>query len=596
MIIVFLTFSVRELKLIIEMNKKALKQTDIRASRRYNFEDSLNLSHQIMNLALRGLLRIDFLNEASNILIEFSGCDSVEMWLKERGKYYRSEVTRSKKHPFRFEIMPIIKDEKGRYIPRLRRNSHLEQLCLNLLLRQYDSSLPFFTKNGSFWTGDTENSFALLFPQSQGATSSKPIIPGNYRSLVVIPISIEDENIGLLQLKIKTPGFFTKEAIKFYEGAIQTLRIALVHRRTQVELRERVKELTCLYGIAKLAERASLSLEEILKGIAGLLPPAWLYPQITSARIILDRHSYSTGRFQKIVQRQAANIVVDGEKLGLVEVIYSEKMPELDEGPFLKEERNLIDTIAREISLLIERKQTEHDKEKLQEQLRHADRLATIGQLSAGVAHELNEPIGSILGFAQLVQKHPELSEPVKQDMEKIMKASLHAREVVKKLMLFARQMPPQKTQVNLNHTVEESLYFLESRCAKEGIKVIRSFSPDLPEVTADPAQMTQVFVNIAVNAIQAMPNGGRLTIKTNSSQKFVSLIVKDTGAGMEESTIKQIFLPFFSTKDVGKGTGLGLPVVHGIVTSHGGSINVESRVGRGTRFEIQLPIAEPKG
>jgi len=180
--------------------------------------------------------------------------------------------------------------------------------------------------------------------------------------------------------------------------------------------------------------------------------------------------------------------------------------------------------------------------------------------------------------------------------MEKIMKASLHAREVVKKLMLFARQMPPQKTQVNLNHTVEESLYFLESRCAKEGIKVIRSFSPDLPEFTADPAQMTQVFVNIAVNAIQAMPNGGRLTIKTNSSQKFVSLIVKDTGVGMEESTIKQIFLPFFSTKDVGKGTGLGLPVVHGIVTSHGGSINVESRVGRGTRFEIQLPIAEPKG
>jgi len=574
--------------------KKTSKQANIRASRRYDPEKFRYLSDQVMHLALRGLLRIDFLNEASKILMEFSGCDSVEMWLKERGKYYRSEVTRSRKHPFRFEIMPVIKDEKGSYIPRLKRNSPLEQLCLNIFLKQYDSSFPFFTDNGSFWTKDTQKSFTALFKERRETASGKSILNGNYRSLVVIPISVKNENIGLLQLKNKSPDFFTEKDVNFYEGVVQTLGIASIHRRAQVELRERVKELTCLYGIAKLAERTDLSLEEILKGILELLPPAWLYPKITSARIILDRHSYSIGCFQKSAHRQAANIIVDGDERGTVEVVYSEKKPELDEGPFLKEERNLIDTVAREIALIIERKQTEHDKERLQEQLRHADRLATIGQLSAGVAHELNEPIGSILGFAQLVQKYPELSEQVRQDIEKIMKASLHAREVVKKLMLFARQMPPQKTQVNLNQIIKESLYFLESRCAKEGIKVIRSLSPDLPHVTADSAQMTQVFVNIAVNAIQAMPNGGKLTIKTDSSEKFVSLIVEDTGVGMEESIIKQIFLPFFTTKDVGQGTGLGLPVVHGIVTSHGGSVNVTSEVGRGTRFEIQLPKAEP--
>jgi len=576
--------------------KKTLKQANIRASRRYDPENFRYLSDQIMHLALRGLLRTDFLNEASKILMEFSGCDSVEMWLKERGKYYRSEVTRSRKRPFRYEIMPIVKDEEGRYVPRLKRNSHLERMCLNILLRQYDSSLPFFTDNGSFWTGDTEKSFASLFKQNRGTSSSKSIMTGNFRSLVVIPIAVENENIGQLQLKNKSPDFFTKKDVNFYESVVQTLGIASIHRRAQVELRERVKELTCLYGIAKLVEQASLSLEKILQGIVELLPPAWLYPKITSARIILDKHAYATGNFQKIVHSQAANIIVDGDECGIVEVVYSEKKPELDEGPFLKEERNLIDTVAREIALIIERKQTEHDKERLQEQLRHADRLATIGQLSAGVAHELNEPIGSILGFAQLVQKYPELSEQVIQDIEKIIKASLHAREVVKKLMLFARQMPPQKTHVNLNQIVKESLYFLESRCAKEGIKVIRSLSPHLPEVIADPAQMTQVFVNIAVNAIQAMPSGGKLTIKTRSSEKFVSLIVEDTGVGMEENIIKQIFLPFFTTKDVGQGTGLGLPVVHGIVTSHGGSINVTSDVRRGTRFEIQLPIAEPNG
>ena len=591
-----LTFSVGVLKIIVAMKKKATHHIDTQAPDSNTFEDFRILSHQIMHLALRGLLRIDFLNEASKILMEFSGCDSVQMWLKERGKYYCSEVTRSKKRPFHFEIIPTMENDEGRIIPKLRRKSSLEQLCRDIILGQFDPSLPFFTKNGSFWTGDAENSFLVLSRQNKKVSVSQPMVDGSYRSLALIPISVENENIGLLQLRSTSPDFFTQEEVEFYEGTVQTLAVALIHRRAQVELRERVKELTCLYGIAKLVERPNISLKEILQGIIELLPPAWLYPEIAFARIILDKGSYTTPHFRASTQKQVANIVVDGEERGSVEVVYSKKKPELDEGPFLKEERNLIDTVAREISLIMERKQTEQDKERLQEQLRHADRLATIGQLSAGVAHELNEPLGSILGFAQLIQKYPKLSEQVKQDIEKIMKASLHAREVVKKLMLFARQLPPQRTRVDLNQIVEESLYFLESRCTKEGIKVIRLLSSDLPMVTADPAQMTQVLVNIAVNAIQAMPNGGRLTIQTQASDKFVSLTIEDTGIGMTEEIMKQIFLPFFTTKDVSKGTGLGLPVVHGIVTSHGGSINVDSKVGQGTRLKIQLPLAEPKG
>jgi two-component system NtrC family sensor kinase len=365
-------------------------------------------------------------------------------------------------------------------------------------------------------------------------------------------------------------------------------------RESEHALRERVKELTCLYSLAKLIERPGISLEEILDGIVKLLPPAWLYPEIAAARIILNKHTYSTPDFRDRGQKQSADIVVAGEPQGAIEVVYLEKKPELDEGPFLREERSLIEAIAREVALIIERKQAEEDKERLQVQLRHADRLATIGQLSAGIAHELNEPIGSILGFAQLVKKYPGLSEQAIQDIEKITKASLHAREVVKKLMLFARQMPPKKIRVNLNQVIEEGLYYLESRCAKEGIKVARSLSPNLPEIIADSAQMTQVLVNIVVNAIQAMPDGGKLTIRTNSSERFISLTVEDTGIGMSEKVMSQIFLPFFTTKDVGQGTGLGLSVVHGIITSHGGSIHVDSKVGQGTKFEIQLPIAEP--
>jgi two-component system NtrC family sensor kinase len=593
-----LTFTHNRLKIKLErvleeMEKKKFKKELASIHRRDDFDRIRHVSYQIMQLALEGLLRVDFLHQASKILMEYSGSDSVGMWLKERGKFYRSEVTRSQIRPFYFEILPLEKDENGRIIPKLRENTWLDRLSQDIFIGRFDPSLPCFTTTGSFWTEDFERTLSHLPVMKNMSEKDRLSVDKNFHSLILIPVRIKEESLGLLQLKIRDKGSFVGEDVSFFEGVAQTLGIALVHRRAQVELRERVKELTCLYGIAKLEEREDISLEKIIQGIVEILPHAWLYPYIASARIVLDEKSFKTSLFREGGERQTANIVVEGQKRGSVEVVYSEEMPELDEGPFLKEERSLIDTVAREIALIIERRQVERDKERLQEQLRHADRLATIGQLSAGIAHELNEPISSILGFAQLIQKFPNSPEQVKKDNEKIMKASLHAREVVKKLMLFARQMPPQKTRVNLNQIIEESLYFLESRCAKENIKVARLLSKDLPNITADPAQMTQVLVNIIVNAIQAMPDGGQLTIQTNSTQKFVSLMVEDTGMGMEEKVLKQIFLPFFTTKDVGKGTGLGMSVVHGIVKSHGGTIHVHSHVGHGTKFEIQLPIAD---
>ena len=362
-------------------------------------------------------------------------------------------------------------------------------------------------------------------------------------------------------------------------------------RSTEAALRERVKELTCLYGIAQIAARPGLSLEAILRGIVDLLPAAWQYPEITFARIVLDGRSYSTPGFLDHGQKQSADIFVSGTQRGFVEVIYGEEKPELDEGPFLKEERNLINAIAGQVALIIERKQAEEERSQLQDQLRHADRLATIGLLAAGVAHELNEPLGNILGFAQLAKKCQGLPQSAKQDLEKIESASLHAREVIKKLLVFARQMPPEKTYVDLRQVVEETLDFFQGRCAEVGIEVECSLPPELPQIKADPAQLNQVLANLIVNAFQAMPDGGKLTIQARACDQNVFLVVEDTGAGMSKEVLKRIFVPFFTTKDIGQGTGLGLPVVHGIVTSHGGAINVKSKVGRGTRFEIRLPV-----
>ena len=359
-------------------------------------------------------------------------------------------------------------------------------------------------------------------------------------------------------------------------------------------LQERVKELTCLYHLVQLAERPGIPLGEVLQGIAELLPPAWQYPEIASARIVLDDRPYATPRFTDGVHKQSADIVVRGRRRGAVEVTYAAERPDLDEGPFLSEERSLIDNVARQVAALIERRQADEDKAHLQDQLRHADRLATIGQLAAGVAHELNEPLGTILGFAQLAQKQPDLPETVVPDLETIVTTCLHAREIIRKLMLFARQMPPREARVDLNAVIEEALYLLESRCSGGGIALVRQLSARLPAITADRSQLQQVLVNLAVNAIQAMPGGGTLTVGTRASGRHVVLRVEDNGVGMSKEALDKLFIPFYTTKDINEGTGLGLPVVHGIVTSHGGTIDVTSAPGVGTRFEIRLPAAAP--
>ena len=551
------------------------------------------LSHRIFSLANRGVLRIDFMCNVLKMLSDFSECDAVELRMVERDKYYRSEFLPALQAPFHFEIHSVMQDNEDSVTYSSPKDSDLERLCRDVVQGRLKPSKSHVTRNGSFWTNDTESPITLTSMSNK--RSYILTLRGHYRSVALVPFVIEERNSGLLLFKSKRRGFFDRRIVEFYEGVAQTIGVAILDRRAQVALRERVKELTCLYGIAQLVAQPETSIEKIMMGIVELLPPAWLYPEIASARIILDDCSYTSSGFQEGCQhRQVADIIVDEEIRGTVEVTYTKVKPELDEGPFLQEERSLIDTVAQEIALVVERKRAEAESLKLQDQLRHADRLATIGQLAAGVAHELNEPLGNILGFAQLIEKDPGLTEQIRRDVERIERASLHAREVIRKLMTFARQTPPEKRKVNINRLVAEGLSFIESRCAKEGIELERFISSDVPEIAGDQSQLHQVLVNLVVNAIQAMPEGGKLTIRTKGDNSFVTLIIEDTGTGMTEEVKRQIFVPFFTTKEVGQGTGLGLAVVHGIVNSHGGGIDVESEIGKGTRFEVRLPVGDP--
>jgi signal transduction histidine kinase len=269
---------------------------------------------------------------------------------------------------------------------------------------------------------------------------------------------------------------------------------------------------------------------------------------------------------------------------------YVSNPPDIGTAPFLPEEELLIAAVARAIGQFVDRHEAERQQAQLQEQLRHADRLATVGQLTAGIAHEINEPLSSILGYAQLAQKAANLAETTANDLSKIVGASLQAREIVNKLKTFARQAPIQKAWVSVGDVVGEALSLVESRCVDQQVELVQRVVGELREVYLDPGQLKQVVVNLAVNALQAMPDGGTLTVTMGRDGGSAIVEVQDTGMGMTQETAQQIFDPFFTTKDVGEGTGLGLCVVQGIVTAHGGTISVESEEGNGAKFTVRLP------
>ena len=370
---------------------------------------------------------------------------------------------------------------------------------------------------------------------------------------------------------------------------------SLSHNLSRFELRERVKELTCMYHIANLAVTSSQDLDPFLQQVAERLPAAYLYPEITAARIAHDGRTYATAGFAESPRSQRAEVLVGGLQRGTVEIVYREPRPELDEGPFLAEERRLLDSVAREIAIIIERRQAEVEQARLQDQLRHADRLATIGKLAAGVAHELNEPLTGILGFAELLKDLPGMPAEASSDLARIESAALHAREVVRKLLLFARQISPKQSRVAVNRLVQEVVAFFQARLSQQAIEVQTRLERTLPEILADEAQIRQIIMNLAINAIHAMDGGGLLTIATRTRGKEIVLSVRDSGAGIPEGIRGKIFLPFFTTKDVDMGTGLGLAVVHGIVKSHRGRIKVASAEGRGAEFKVYLPL-NPNG
>jgi len=232
-----------------------------------------------------------------------------------------------------------------------------------------------------------------------------------------------------------------------------------------------------------------------------------------------------------------------------------------------------------------------------QSQIYHSDKLASIGRLAAGVAHEINNPLTGVLTFSSFLLKRVEENPEMKADLETIVRETKRCREIVKSLLDFSRAVPTRKTKVHLNDIIQKALNIIDNQLQLKNIAVQLDLSDSLPEVSADAGQLQQVFVNLLVNAADAIEDTrGRVFISSHATvhdgETFVQVSIKDSGCGISKEDLTKIFEPFYTTKEQ-RGTGLGLAVVWGIIDKHGGTITVKSKEGEGSVFTILLPISE---
>jgi signal transduction histidine kinase len=235
-----------------------------------------------------------------------------------------------------------------------------------------------------------------------------------------------------------------------------------------------------------------------------------------------------------------------------------------------------------------------------QEQLIQSEKLSSLGQLAASIAHEVNNPLSGILMYTQLLTKRINSDKATKEStldyLAKMESELVRSTGLVRNLLDFARQSAPALVEADLNDIVNRVLELTAHSARLNKVEVVKELDPSLPRLTADANQLQQVCTNLVVNAIQAMPQGGRLTLRTSLADSQLKLEVQDTGSGISPENMRKLFTPFFSTKKEVKGVGLGLAVSYGIIQRHRGKIEVQSEEGKGTTFTVYLPVHQEEG
>ncbi|MBL0712480.1 MAG: PAS domain S-box protein [Desulfosarcina sp.] len=310
-----------------------------------------------------------------------------------------------------------------------------------------------------------------------------------------------------------------------------------------------------------------------------------VYPQNVAYEIMRKLHSDDYGGRGKLQSCQVDVLRKDGQiiPISLNAAIVYERGEKVATMGFFHDLRQTL--------------QIQKELEQTQIQLLQAEKMASLGKLAAGVAHQINNPLGGIILFARLMQEEYDLEEAAREDLGRILRNAERCKDTVKELLEFARQTRHEMRPLDINRAIVRTLFLLENQTLFQNIEIVRQLDEDIPPVCGDGQQLNHLFMNIILNAAQAMEGRGTLTISTRrgANDGPAHIAIADTGPGIPPDVIPHIFEPFFTTKEEGQGTGIGLSLVYSIVENHGGSIRAVNRDPSGTCFFIELPISKPE-
>jgi len=370
--------------------------------------------------------------------------------------------------------------------------------------------------------------------------------------------------------------------------------------RLMHDLAERIKELNCLYGISRLIETDS-SLEDILQGAAELIRASWQYPEVACVRIKAGELQFATANFRETEWKQVENIVVKGKPFGEVEVCYLEEKPQLDEGPFLSEERHLIHAVAEQLGKVIERKQADNELHNLYHKERELrERLQTEMQsridFTRKLIHELKTPLTSLLATSQLLRdvthsgKIGKLAGYVWDSARSLDSRVNELHDLVRgELGTLELTLKPLHLENLLSSIIEETKAFAN----QSNVAVNLELETPLPRVYADASRVRQVLLNLLNNAFKYASSSGTIIVRASSSNSHVTVEVRDQGPGITLSEQKRLFEPYYGSVYKGKhtgGLGVGLALCQVLIELHRGKIWVKSRPGKGASFFFTLP------
>lgn len=483
------------------------------------------------------------------------------------------------------------------------------------------------------------------------------VAPGRHPLLVeegfmlygAVPLRSKNKTIGVFSFSSRRPGHFTPREEKWLEAVGNQIGLAIESVKLHEAQIKREEEAMALFRLSQ-ATTSSLTTDDVVKIIPDhvaeitdaravwvmLFNPELQRLNIVAARGISDpnvlnlslrsgegtlgevfqkeniillsdiRKDPSLGHAERAGSDEAVSMVgipliVKGRAIGVM-ALYSPAWAK--EGQIRQDRLDFLSTIASQVAIAIDNTQLYSDLEqkvtelkRLQGQLIQTEKLSAIGELVSGVAHEINNPLTSVVGFTQLLLETAENPRD-REFLEKIFSEAMTCSEIIRNLLTFARRHPAEKSYNDINEILRKALELKTYQLETDGIEVVEKLNPELPLAFVDPHQLQQVFFNIINNAHQALVEKKkskddvlRLTIISERKKEEVMISFQDTGPGISPDVLPKVFEPFFTTKEVGVGTGLGLSISYGIVKEHGGEILVENRLGEGVTFIVALPL-----